>query len=285
MMAKEGLDFFPLDCYMDEKLELIEAEFGLKGFALIIKLFQRIYGIKGYYCEWNKDIQLLFARQNGLSTGGGDGQLTGAGITSPAGCNNLIQASVSRGIFSEELYKKYGILTSRGIQKRYVEATSRRIKVVMKKEYLLLSEPDLPKNVYINEENVYKKRKNVCRNQQSKVKESKVKESIYTASYFENEDLNKAFIDYLEHRKSIGDEVKGKQIALLMEELDFLSNDAAEQTAIVKKATMSNWKSFYPLKPDKKKKSFEQRDYDMNAVDELEKKLLEQQRQKYKKEK
>ena len=30
---KAGLDYFELDCHMDEKVELIEAEFGLKGFA------------------------------------------------------------------------------------------------------------------------------------------------------------------------------------------------------------------------------------------------------------
>lgn len=39
---KVGLDYFELDCHMDEKIELIEAEFGLKGFAVIVKLYQSI---------------------------------------------------------------------------------------------------------------------------------------------------------------------------------------------------------------------------------------------------
>lgn len=51
-MAKEGIEYFPLNCRLDEKFELIEAEFGLKGFAVIVKLLQRIYGEHGYYCEW-----------------------------------------------------------------------------------------------------------------------------------------------------------------------------------------------------------------------------------------
>ena len=33
-MAKEGIEYFPLNCRLDEKFELIEAEFGLKGFAV-----------------------------------------------------------------------------------------------------------------------------------------------------------------------------------------------------------------------------------------------------------
>ena len=58
-MAKAGIDYFPLNCRLDEKFELIEAEYGLKGFAVIVKLLQRIYGEHGYYCEWNDDIALL----------------------------------------------------------------------------------------------------------------------------------------------------------------------------------------------------------------------------------
>jgi len=128
-MAKEGLDYFPLNCQVDEKIELIEADFGLKGFAIVVKLFQRIYGEHGYYCEWNDDIALLFARQNGLLNGG---------------VNNLIQevvsASIRRGVFDNDLYERYGILTSKGIQKRYLDAVSRRSQINLNKNYLLLND-------------------------------------------------------------------------------------------------------------------------------------------------
>ena len=136
-MAKEGIEYFPLNCRLDEKFELIEAEFGLKGFAVIVKLLQRIYGEHGYYCEWNEDIALLFARQ----------------VLSCSGANNLIAsivaASVRRGIFDQTLFDKYGILTSRGIQKRYLEITYKRKKVEMKKAYLLLSDAEIKGNVTI----------------------------------------------------------------------------------------------------------------------------------------
>ena len=32
---KDGIPYFPLDCELDSKFELIEAEFGLQGFAKV----------------------------------------------------------------------------------------------------------------------------------------------------------------------------------------------------------------------------------------------------------
>ena len=151
-MAKEGLDFVPLDCQLDEKFELIEAEYGIKGFAVIVKLFQRIYGGHGYYCEWNEDIAFLFARKNGLSDSGAGKNLT----------QEIVSASIRRGIFDKDIFEKYGVLTSPGFQKRYLDATNRRKKVYLEKAYLLLSADILgenvdilSKNVDISEENVY----------------------------------------------------------------------------------------------------------------------------------
>lgn len=46
---KEGLDYFSLDCYMDSKVKLIQAEYGLKGFAIVVKLWQMIYTLMLVY--------------------------------------------------------------------------------------------------------------------------------------------------------------------------------------------------------------------------------------------
>lgn len=54
-MSNGGVKYFPSDVYLDDKFELIEAEFGLIGFAVVVKLYQKIYSI-GYYCEWNDDV-------------------------------------------------------------------------------------------------------------------------------------------------------------------------------------------------------------------------------------
>ena len=111
---KVGLDYFELDCHMEEKVKLIQAEYGLKGFAVVVKLYQKIYGGFGYYCEWSGDSLLLFMSENGV----------------PSDSKNLIQqivaACIRRNIFSEQLFNKFGILTSSGVQKRYLNATCKR---------------------------------------------------------------------------------------------------------------------------------------------------------------
>lgn len=156
-----GINYFPLNVHLDDKFELIEAEFGLKGFAIVVKLFQKIYGQQGYYCEWTGDVALLFGKNVGL---GGDA------------VSEIVRAAIKRGIFDSELYDKYQILTSRGIQERYFEAVSRRKEVEVRKEYLLIKVDQIYKNVRILNENVNISSKNVNISEQKKVEESKVKE-------------------------------------------------------------------------------------------------------------
>lgn len=157
-----GIPYFPLDVHLDDKFELIEAEFGLTGFAVVVKLLQKIYGGQGYYCEWTNDVALLFGKKIGL---GGNA------------VSEIVSASVKRGIFDNELYDKYHILTSKGIQKRYFEAVSRRKKVDVKKEYLLIKLDQNYKNVNILSENVNISGENVNISEQRKEEKRKVKES------------------------------------------------------------------------------------------------------------
>lgn len=164
--TKVGIDYFPLDCHMEEKIRLIQAEFGLKGFAIVVKLYQKIYGELGYYCEWNEDSSLLFMSENGVSSRDEKNLI-----------EEIVRACIRRHIFSETLFHKYGVLTSAGVQRRYLESVSRRESVELKKEYLLISVPQNAVNVVINSVNVCNNSVNVCNNTQSKVKESRVKES------------------------------------------------------------------------------------------------------------
>ena len=122
---KTGLDYFDLDCYVDDKIKMVQAEFGLAGFAVVVKLFQVIYRERGYYCEWNNNKAVLFACE----------ECSNCGVNK---VNEIVGACIRQGIFSDELYKKYGILTSSGIQKRYFNAVSKRKKVEVEKDYLLI---------------------------------------------------------------------------------------------------------------------------------------------------
>ena len=88
---KQGLDYFSLDCYMDDKIKMIQAEFGLKGFAIVVKLWQMIYRDNGYYSEWNKEKELLFAHD----------ECSDCGVQL---IDNIVAACVERDIFSKELF-------------------------------------------------------------------------------------------------------------------------------------------------------------------------------------
>ena len=160
--TKNGLDYFPLNCVLNDKFDLIEAEFGLIGFAIIIKLLQKIYRDQGYYCEWNDDVALLFAKKNELSLDN---------------LSDIVNSALNRGIFDSTLYQNFNILTSKGIQKRYIEATQRRKSVLMKREYYLLKSDLVNDNDDNNLINVIINSKKANNNPQSKVKESKVNKS------------------------------------------------------------------------------------------------------------
>lgn len=154
---KKGLDYFPLDTTLDESVEMIEAEFGMKGFGLWIKILQKIYGDKGYYIEWNKDQSLLFAKRANLK-----GSLV----------DDIVSRLIKRGLFNESLFNSSGIFTSKAIQKRYLDACTRRKSVEIISEFVLVDINDYSNvvNVDINE---YSAGVNVDINSQRKGKESK----------------------------------------------------------------------------------------------------------------
>lgn len=166
---KEGLDYFPLDVDIDQddKVQLIEARFGITGFAIVIKLFMKIYK-EGYYYEWTEKEQLLFSKRINV-----DINLV----------NDVINECIKWGLFDSTLYEKYKILTSKGIQRRYLEATCRRKQVELIKEYYLIDSSKYSNVVFVSinsvnvNNNPHSDKVNDDNNPQSKVKESKVKES------------------------------------------------------------------------------------------------------------
>jgi len=118
---KEGLDYFPLDCKMDDKVYMVEVELGLEGFALFIKLLMKIYN-NNYYIEWSERKAKIFANQNN---------------TNINVINTLINVCLNEDLFCKKLYKKYQILTSNGIQKRYFHSIKARKDICVIREYLI----------------------------------------------------------------------------------------------------------------------------------------------------
>lgn len=162
-MAKEGIPSFLLDCRTNDNISEIEAEYGVKGFAVVVRLWQKIYAEKGYYCEWIERSPLLF-----LSNWfGGNSGVTVSFI------NEIVKRCLNNGIFDAKMHEDYSILTSARIQEQYFDVVKRRKEILVKKQYLLVSVGKIDGIVYENEFSVCRNQKNVCRNNISKVKVSK----------------------------------------------------------------------------------------------------------------
>ena len=166
-MAKVGLESFLLNCHTNDNLAEIEAIYGIKGFAVIVRLWQKIYSEKGYYCEWTERSPLLFLSNWFGGNSGVDLNLI----------KEVVKTALQNGLFNKSLYDKYHILTSDGIQKRYFDVAKRRKEIEVIEEYLLVSVANLGVNVCRNQENVNIFNENVNRNQTRKGKESKGKEN------------------------------------------------------------------------------------------------------------
>lgn len=166
-MAKVGLESFLLNCHTNDNLAEIEAIYGIKGFAVIVRLWQKIYSEKGYYCEWTERSPLLFLANWFGGNSGVDINLI----------KEVVKTALQNGLFNKSLYDKYHILTSDGIQKRYFDVAKRRKEIEVIEEYLLVSVANLGVNVCRNQENVNIFNENVNRNQTRKGKESKGKEN------------------------------------------------------------------------------------------------------------
>lgn len=271
---KEGLDYFELDCHMDQKVELIEAEFGLKGFAIVVKLLQYIYSGHGYYGEWTPDISVLWALRTGGSHSVDSGNVgrmsdiyeTGVLSGFPKNyINEVVSACIKRDIFSRPLFEKYQILTSSGIQKRYFRAVSRRGEQELKKEYLLVS-------VGKNSINVNKNSINADNNSIIDGKNATEKRILDNNNIFSNPALSEAFDRYVKSRPQ---PFTGKVIDIAVRQLMKASGgDEDVALKIVERTLRNNWSGFFPLKekkqPNGKKnnafKNFTEREVDYNQI-------------------
>lgn len=160
-MAKEGIPSFLLDCRTNDNISEIEAEYGVKGFAVVVRLWQKIYAEKGYYCEWIERSPLLF-----LSNWfGGNSGVTVSLI------NEIVNRCLKNGIFDAGMYENYSILTSARIQEQYFGAVKRREEILVQKEYLLISVGKIKGIAYKNDISVCGNQENVCRND---IREGKV---------------------------------------------------------------------------------------------------------------
>lgn len=125
-------------------LTIIENEFGLKGFAIFIKLLQKICGSsEGYYIKWNDRVGSLFASE--LHVG------------KPLALET-VNRMISEGLFDKSLYDTYGILTADYIQRNWYDVKKRSYKI--EEAYRLIEVTLNSENVCKTEQNASKKGQN-----------------------------------------------------------------------------------------------------------------------------
>ena len=170
--TKKGLDYFPLDVdfLSDLKVRRIIKACGKEAVHILVALLANIYRDEGYYVLWDDDLAFLVADEVGTKEGT---------------VEELVRKAVQVKFFDKDIFDKYSVLTSKGIQNRYILATKERKKVELEFKYLLTNEVNRS-NISINGRN---NSVNQGNNQQSKVKESKVKEIKEDASAGESASL------------------------------------------------------------------------------------------------
>lgn len=253
--TKQGVDYFPLDVHLDDKFKFIEIKYGLEGFALLIKLMQKIYSY-GYWYQWTEDEELLFADETRVDLEKVQG---------------VVKESVNRGIFNQQIYESYNVLTSKGIQKRYKEAVRRRKDVEVIEEYLLID--DIYK---VNDDiNPSSSSQSDNKSTQSKVNKTKVKENNKYSTEFES--FWKEYPRKIEKKKSF----KSFKTALKNHSLDTIlrgtkgyaqqvQKDGTETRFIKHASTFLNNDSFLDyLQRDKPKPQKEYVDPETERVDNL----------------
>ena len=188
-IAYDGINYFPMGVnFMEENaMEVIEAKYGIKGPAIVLKLLCKIYK-EGYFIRWDEEQCLIFANKAGREVQAEEVQ-------------GIIEILFIKGILDRNSYLENGILTSENIQKVWLEATKRRKRELSELPYLIVKpekengKPDTPsitqeiqqpelfkgKKTPVNPKNVVHHvavdAKNACNSGQSKVKESKAKEN------------------------------------------------------------------------------------------------------------
>ena len=170
---KSGLEYFPLDVDIDndEKVAYVISRYGFQAFGLLIKILMNIYH-DGYYMMWTERQQYLFSFKLNV-----DSELA----------KTIVSAYINEGFFDRNIYEKYGVLTSHGIQTRYLQAVGRRSQVRIAREYCLFSPEECSKianvdyysvnvsnNSVIVNNNHAETYKNQAKSTQSKVKESNI---------------------------------------------------------------------------------------------------------------
>ena len=171
----KGVEYFPLDVgfLSDLKIRKIMLSHGPASIAVLIYIFAAIYKDEGYFMSIKDDEISLIAIDTNL-----DADYV----------KQVINRACEVELFSFRIYDNFRILTSEGIQNRYLKITERRKSVKINADINLINVDTMYTETRVN---VAETRVNVYKNEQSKVKEieskvNKSKEKSFMQPVFNN---------------------------------------------------------------------------------------------------
>ena len=124
---KDGLDYFPLDVNFlsDLKIKKIIRAYGAQAVAVVMSVLTTIYRDNGYFATYDDDLIFIIADELKLE----DGYV-----------KDVIEKLIEVEFLSKEQKEKNNILTSIGIQERYLKVCERRVKKKLNATYNLIND-------------------------------------------------------------------------------------------------------------------------------------------------
>lgn len=281
---KDGVDYFPFDVdfFQDKKIRILKSEFGAKGITVLIALFCEIYRTHGYYLKWDDDDCFIMA------------DAVGCGC-SPEHIKQVVQGCLRRSVFDDRVFQVFGVLTSAGIQRRYIRMLKSRTSITIVKEYWLLNNEnlnDVPTGVLdkvtffsvSGAENAVLGAGNPCKNTENPIKE-KEKENKRKESKGKGESpfgdfpdaLKEKLEEWLRYKSERRESYKPTGLHSLVEQVKKHRKDAtdAQICALIDESMANGWrgiiwdrlKATKPQNPSAKTGSY--KSLDIAELDEL----------------
>lgn len=130
---KQGIDFAGWETHLfddDPKIDKLLDAHGMEGFGIYFWICQKAYAANGYYYPWSYEDASTTARKMGGRVGSDT-------------IKSVVALCCKVGLFDKRLFERCSVLSSRGIQKRYVTvAKGRDVKNVLNKDYWLLKDSE-----------------------------------------------------------------------------------------------------------------------------------------------
>lgn len=131
-----GIEYFPFDCdfFEDDKVEYVLATAGADAILGYQRLLCAIYRV-GLCWRYGRVEKVAYAKRSGVKLQTAD---------------KWLSAWLDSGLFDPDVYEQTGFLTSKAVQRRYLEITRGRVEMQIPEGVLLVPTDEIPQTMTIS---------------------------------------------------------------------------------------------------------------------------------------